>query len=77
MERNPIVTKCDRDHSNRDEVLDLLGPVQDTFQVLELTGWRIRGGDGAAEILGLKPSTLEFRVVKLGIRRPSPSEVAG
>jgi transcriptional regulator with GAF, ATPase, and Fis domain/ABC-type uncharacterized transport system substrate-binding protein len=47
------------------------------LDVLEMTGWRIRGGSGAAEILGLKPSTLESRMVKLGIRRPSPSEVAG
>ncbi len=43
------------------------------LDVLELTGWRVRGGNGAAEILGLKPSTLESRMVKLGIRRRSPS----
>ncbi|MGR9099202.1 MAG: sigma 54-interacting transcriptional regulator [Gammaproteobacteria bacterium] len=41
-------------------------------RVLETTGWRIRGRGGAAEILGLKPSTLESRMIKLGIRRPSP-----
>jgi formate hydrogenlyase transcriptional activator len=37
--------------------------------VLEMTGWRIRGKNGAAEILGLKPTTLEARMAKLGIRR--------
>ncbi len=37
--------------------------------VLESTGWRIRGSGGAAEILGLKPSTLESRMAKLGLRR--------
>jgi formate hydrogenlyase transcriptional activator len=37
--------------------------------VLDVTGWRIRGKNGAAEILGLKPSTLESRMAKLGIRR--------
>ncbi len=37
--------------------------------VLDMAGWRIRGRNGAAEILGLKPSTLESRMVKLGIRR--------
>ncbi|MGR8935762.1 MAG: sigma 54-interacting transcriptional regulator [Gammaproteobacteria bacterium] len=40
-------------------------------RILEKTGWRIRGTGGAAEILGLKPSTLESRMAKLGIRRPS------
>jgi transcriptional regulator with GAF, ATPase, and Fis domain len=38
--------------------------------VLELAGWRIRGEGGAAERLGLKPTTLETRMTKLGIRRP-------
>jgi len=34
-------------------------------------GWRIRGDGGAAARLGLKPSTLESRMRKLGISRPS------
>lgn len=38
--------------------------------VLERCRWRIRGAGGAAEQLGLKPTTLETRMVKLGIRRP-------
>ena len=38
--------------------------------VLESTGWRIRGEAGAAEILGLKPSTLESRMAKHGLYRP-------
>ncbi len=42
---------------------------QHIHYVLELAEWRIRGPGGAAEILGLKPSTLESRMVKLGIRR--------
>jgi transcriptional regulator with GAF, ATPase, and Fis domain len=37
--------------------------------VLEKTGWRIRGRNGAAEILGLKPTTLNSRMKKLGIIR--------
>jgi PAS domain S-box-containing protein len=40
------------------------------LKVLELTGWRVRGENGAAEILGLKPSTLESRMARLEIRRP-------
>ncbi len=38
--------------------------------VLESVGWRIEGGGGAAKVLGLKPSTLRSRMVKLGIARP-------
>jgi len=37
--------------------------------VLDSTGWRVRGTGGAAELLGLKPTTLEGRMAKLGIRR--------
>lgn len=44
---------------------------QHILHVLEISGWRIRGQGGAAEILGLKPSTLESRMLKIGIRRPS------
>jgi len=38
--------------------------------VLESTAWRVRGVGGAAERLGLKPTTLETRMAKLGVRRP-------
>lgn len=38
--------------------------------VLQTTRWRVRGKGGAAEIIGLKPTTLEARMKKLGIRRP-------
>jgi transcriptional regulator with GAF, ATPase, and Fis domain len=41
--------------------------------VLESTGWRIRGAGGAAERLGLRPTTLETRLAKLGLRRPKVS----
>jgi transcriptional regulator with GAF, ATPase, and Fis domain len=37
--------------------------------VLEGCRWRVRGVGGAAERLGLKPSTLETRMAKLGIKR--------
>jgi transcriptional regulator with GAF, ATPase, and Fis domain len=40
------------------------------LKTLETTGWRIRGTNGAAELLGLKPTTLESRMARLGIRRP-------
>ena len=38
--------------------------------VLDSTAWRIRGVGGAAERLGLKPTTLESRLTKLGLKRP-------
>jgi PAS domain S-box-containing protein len=37
--------------------------------VLKSTGWRVRGTAGAAERLGIKPTTLESRMAKLGITR--------
>jgi transcriptional regulator with GAF, ATPase, and Fis domain len=37
---------------------------------LESTGWRIQGPGGAAERLGLKPTTLETRMARLGLSRP-------
>ena len=41
--------------------------------VLESTGWRIRGTGGAADRLGLKPTTLETRLAKLGTQAPETS----
>jgi transcriptional regulator with GAF, ATPase, and Fis domain len=39
--------------------------------VLEETGWRISGERGAAKVLGLKRTTLDARMKKLGIHRRS------
>ena len=45
---------------------------------LRRCGWRINGSGNAAEVLGLHPNTLRFRMKKLGIRRPvSPARVQG
>jgi formate hydrogenlyase transcriptional activator len=41
------------------------------LSVLEETGWRVSGKNGAAAILGLNRSTLESRMAKLGIVRNS------
>ncbi len=38
--------------------------------VLDECRWRIEGSGGSAQILGLKPSTLRSRMLKLGIARP-------
>ena len=39
--------------------------------VLKKTGWRITGNRGAAEILGMKRTTLQSKMKKLGIQRPA------
>ncbi len=40
-------------------------------QALEAKRWRVSGERGAARLLGLKPTTLEARMKKLGIWKPS------
>lgn len=40
------------------------------LRTLERTGWRVSGPKGAAAILRVKPTTLESKMKKLGIRRP-------
>ena len=39
--------------------------------VLDKTGWRLAGQGGAAEVLGLKRTTLQAKIKKLGIKRSS------
>jgi DNA-binding NtrC family response regulator len=43
---------------------------ENLFAVLQKTGWKIKGVDGAAELLGLKPTTLISRIEKMGLKRP-------
>ena len=38
---------------------------------LKQTDWRVSGPDGAAELLGIKPTTLADRIRTLGIRKPA------
>jgi transcriptional regulator with GAF, ATPase, and Fis domain len=40
------------------------------MSVLEGTSWRVTGKGGAAEVLGLKGTTLQSKMKKLGITRP-------
>jgi len=39
------------------------------IRALELTGWRVSGERGAAKLLGLKPTTLDARMKKLGVTK--------
>jgi transcriptional regulator with GAF, ATPase, and Fis domain len=59
-------------NDNRPSVENSLDEVGKNYilQILQQTGWRVEGPKGAAKILGLNPSTLRSRMLKLGIRRP-------
>ena len=48
----------DREHAN-------------TLAALTKSNWKIYGPGGAAEILGIKPTTLASRVKRMGIKRPA------
>jgi transcriptional regulator with GAF, ATPase, and Fis domain len=39
--------------------------------VLEKTNWKIKGADGAAELLGVKPTTLLSRIKTMELKRPN------
>jgi len=44
-------------------------------KVLETSGWRVRGLGGAADRLGLRPTTLETRMAKLSAINPSKANL--
>jgi PAS domain S-box-containing protein len=43
---------------------------QNVLNALRASNWRVSGPNGAAKLLGLKPTTLTDRIKKLDIRRP-------
>jgi transcriptional regulator with GAF, ATPase, and Fis domain len=43
---------------------------ENLFTVLQKTGWKIKGVAGAAELLGINPTTLISRMEKMGLKRP-------
>ncbi len=46
---------------------------ENLLAVLEKAGWKIKGPDGAAELLGVKPTTLLSRMKKMGLKRSTPA----
>ena len=56
VERSRILTRREMEH-------------QHILEILERTGWRVKGPDGAAEKLGMKPTTLYSMMNRLGISR--------
>jgi transcriptional regulator with GAF, ATPase, and Fis domain len=43
---------------------------ENLLAILQKTGWKIKGSDGAAELLGVKANTLIARIKKMGFKRP-------
>ena len=50
---------------------------QHILEVLEATGWAVKGTRGAAALLKVGPSTLFYRMKKLGLVRPRATAMAG
>jgi PAS domain S-box-containing protein len=60
-----------KDQAPSETVLKSLEEVEREYivRILEHTSWRIEGPRGAAKLLGLNPSTLRTRMIKLGIHK--------
>jgi transcriptional regulator with GAF, ATPase, and Fis domain len=56
-----LLTEAELQRRERDNLL----------ATLEKTNWKIKGPNGAAEILGVKPTTLFSRMEKWGIKKPA------
>jgi transcriptional regulator with GAF, ATPase, and Fis domain len=84
LARDGVLDLCDF----KGEPMDSAAPPSGTLQslaaveqchiqyVLERLAWRIEGAGGAAQVLGLAPSTLRTRMHKLGIERPRKPQPA-
>ena len=42
---------------------------ENMLAALDRTGWKVYGSDGAAEMLGIQPTTLASRITRLGLKR--------
>jgi len=76
VSEGPILEVDIANHRRDPKYKENLRPLNDVERdyiefVLDTTQWRIRGVGGAAAILAIKPTTLEARLVKLGIKRPA------
>jgi transcriptional regulator with GAF, ATPase, and Fis domain len=47
---------------------------ENTLAALNRCKWRVHGEGGAAELMGIKPTTLLSRMKKMGLRRPIPPQ---
>ena len=68
--RDPVNAKLRENNSHPLTESELLQRNRDNLlNALEQTGWKIKGANGAAEMLGIKPTTLISRIKKLGLER--------
>jgi transcriptional regulator with GAF, ATPase, and Fis domain len=44
---------------------------KNTVRALEMAQWRVSGPNGAAKLLGIKPTTLADRMKRLELRKPA------
>ncbi len=56
-----VVTDAEMKHRDRENVL----------AALDQTNWQVHGPGGAAELLGIRPTTLASRIKRMGLRRPA------
>jgi len=68
----PMPRSCGKPSTSTSMTLSAI-EVEHIRFVLDSTDWRVRGIGGAAERLGLKPTTLESRMARLGIIRKRAS----
>jgi transcriptional regulator with GAF, ATPase, and Fis domain len=64
MATNKLLTEAELRSLERDNLL----------ATLEAAKWKVRGPEGAAELLGVKPTTLYSRMQKLGIKPPESED---
>jgi PAS domain S-box-containing protein len=58
--KQPVLTEEEMKQRDRENILNALNQC----------GWKITGDGGAAEILGMKPTTLHSKIKKLGLKKP-------
>jgi len=89
IERSVILTTGRRLHIAKEELNGSTPPAQSSIlrmedaerrhilEALTATNWVISGPRGAADLLGMKRSTLQSRMEKLGIRRARTASASG
>jgi len=65
----PNVEKRDDNFMTEKEMREL--QKRNLIAALQQTNWRVSGPDGAAELLGVKPTTLADRIRTFGLKRPA------
>jgi PAS domain S-box-containing protein len=65
----PIIVSVDRPYLTDREMKAKFR--ENLLSALDASEWRISGNEGAAELLGMKPSTLTDRMRSMGIKRPA------